>query len=585
MASQDLQILIHVDLYPGVSLDDLKAALPDERDDRKIFSLTEYGAKHLPPPTDDGSPIDWPMLGKAVEKIIEGVRELQANRAKSIVLFVGGNGPLAVFVHLGYLLSNLGSQQVFLGRRAGTGPLEHFPMAAAAESEQAIFALPEGLPSTPAYSSGFVGIYVDTQGRDTPDDMFGDFLDAEGEDVGGILKLRTPKQVVVTPENLATIADELVRFFSKAPSLFPKRSGVAIFVGGPAQVAFAVGRALNPTVIGKNIWLTNYRDRAYEHCYSLPFVASTEAPIPQDPDSRLARRTVLDAMDAAIQDLREFLKPEYLPTGILPEKDREKFIQEMGLLKLSKESKKDEPFELRVIEGRYQLGEGILQAFIGSTQQEQADFAKLVLLHEMLHDWQRLRSTNYESIGRACFVLEQIDYAADVFALGAIMNMELDQDGPRAHKEVSRRLTRWIGMVLHGIRAFDMVEQGSKMDRLPERRLRRYLLWHLQLARAATVRKAADVAELLNASLTIELAPLLGRIDTERFDKVVLRAVPETELFIDINGYLVRANKRFDLGRLVDDIRNHRQDAVQSLMVKVVDEHRDVLARWVGRDA
>jgi hypothetical protein len=38
------------------------------------------------------------------------------------------------------------------------------------------------------------------------------------------------------------------------------------------------------------------------------------------------------------------------------------------------------------------------------------------------------------------------------------------------------------------MQAFDRAEHGSRIGRLAERRLRRYLIWHLQLARARTIR-------------------------------------------------------------------------------------------------
>jgi hypothetical protein len=581
MASQDLQILVFVDLYPGVSVEELKGELPAERDDREVLPLTEFGAPRLEPPPD-ASPLDWPAIGRAVEQLAAKVRELRAGRSNPTVVFVGGKGPLPVFIHLGYLFSKFGGKQVVLNQPPSGGRWEHFAMEAPVPGEAPLFEPPEGLPSGSVYSSGYLGMYVDTSGRDTPEDVFVECISNEGEGVAGVVKLRSSKPLLITPENVSSVAQELAQFFSMAPSRFRKRSGLAIFFGGPVQAAFALGRALNPTVVGQNLWLTAYRHPAYERVYSLPFVINTEIAISRSAEAVLGRRNVLDEMRTGIADLKRFLKPGHLPAGILPDADRDKFIARLAELNPSRETKEDEPFELRVIEGRYTLGEGILQALVGSTPEQQQGFAKLLLLHELIHDWQTLRSTNYTSIGRACFVLEQVDYAADLFALQAIMNLELDIDGKRAHGEVAKRLQRWIELMLHGIQSFDFMEHGVKMERLSERRLRRYLLWHLQLARAKTVKEAPHVEEMLRPSLTVELAPLAGRIDTERHEKVITRALPESELFISIGGQLVRAPKRpgLDPGMLVEAVRTYADEPIQKVMVPVVDDHRARLARW-----
>lgn len=583
MASQDLQILVVVDLYPGISIEELKRQLPDERDERVVLRLTELGAPELSPPPDT-KPIDWLAIGNAVEETAAKVHGLQAGRSNPTVVYVAGKGPLAAFIHLGYKLTKSVQRTVVLNQPPGGGKWEHFPIDTTGIDEADVLDEMLGVPPKPRPGSGRLCIYVDTAGRATDDDVFGHFLEKEGEPVAEVMQLRSSKKLVVTPDNIGALARQLAQFMSMAPSRYPNRKGLALFVGAPAQVAFALGRAMSPNVVGSNIWLTEYRDSKYELAYELPFGPTSGPPIPQDDAAKLARRKVLDAMMAGIADLRKYLKPGHLPSGPLTEEGRKKYIERLGALQLSAETREDQPFELRVVEDRYTLGQGILQALARSTEEQQRSFAKLLLLHELIHDTQGLRSTNYASIGRACFVLEQVDYAADVFALQAIMNMELDVDGQRAHEEVAQRLHGWIEMILHGIESFDLMEQGLKMARLAERRLRRYLLWHLQLARAATVKRATDVEEMMRSPLTVELAPLAGHIDTKEHDKVVTRALPETELFIAIGGRLVRApsRARFEPGTLVEAVRTYSHEPIQQIMRAVVNEHRAELAPWAA---
>ncbi|WP_437288475.1 hypothetical protein [Sorangium sp. So ce406] len=582
MPNNELQILIAVDLYPAVSVDELRDTLPHEREDRRTLLLTQFGAPRLAPPPDD-APIDWPAVGRAVEKLVAEVQTIRGDR--TAVLFIGGRGPLSVFVHLGYLLSKFGGRQVVLNQPPGGGPWEHFPMEAAAVEKPALLDVVAGLPAEEVPSSGRVGIYVDTAGRDTSRAVFTDFIKEEGDHVAGLVKLRSSAPLRLTPEDVPALVLQLTQFLSHAPTRYPDRSGISLFVGGPAQVAFAVGRAINPTVVGKDIWLTEYRAPSYERLYSLPFNPRTEPEIPRGAEDVIARRDVLDAMAAAIDELKRHMKAEHLPGDVLSANDRKKFIDRLVRLERSTDTKKDSAFRLRVIEGHYALGEGIAEALRRSTVPHQQGFAKLLILHELLHDWQALRSTNYSAVGGAGFVLEQVDYAADAFAVRALMKMELDRGGDAARDELRACLQRWLEMVIHGISAFDIMVQGATtMARLDERRLRRYLMWHLQLARAATIREPSHVDEMLRPPLTVELAPLAGRLDTERYEKVVKRALPDTELFCAIGGHLVRQARRpgFDPGALVEAVKSYAREPIQQTMVFLVDEHRGKLAPWVA---
>jgi len=580
MASHGLQILVVIDLYPVVSVDELKKELPDQRDDRVVLRLTdpEFGAPRLEPPPDDAL-VDWPAIGRAVEALGARVRALHAGEPTRTVLFVGGRGPLAVFIHLGYLFAKFGGHQVVLNQPPGGGRWEHFDMNAPVAAGTPRFDERTGLPADPVLSSGRVGISVDTAGREMPDEVFTDLIESEGDGVAGIVKIRYPGALLVSPEHISAIAQQFAQWLSMAPSRFPRRSGLAIFFGGPAQLAFVLGRSLNPTVVGR-VLLTNFRHPTYERVYELPFLVEQAPTVPCSDGDEVARRRILDTMIAAIEELRTWLKPEHLPADVLPAGDRGKFIERLGeLVHVRQES---DSFEMGVLRGQYTLGAGLLHAFCGSPEHQVKDAAKLLLLHELLHHWQDIRSTNHFNVGRAGVVLEQVDFAADAFALRALMSMELDVGGQRARGAAREILRRLLEACLHGVESFDRMEQGATIKRLPERRLRRYLAWHLQLARASAVSDASHADELLRPALTVELAPLIGRIDTQRYEKVVLRALDTTELFCAIGGHLVREPRRpgFDPGALVEAVRSYAGPVIQRAMLAVVDEHRARLAPW-----
>jgi hypothetical protein len=267
----------------------------------------------------------------------------------------------------------------------------------------------------------------------------------------------------------------------------------------------------------------------------------------------------------------------------LKDDEPEQFVKRLRKLKISRVSVQGQPFMLRVLEGRCHIGEGILEALVPSSIKQQKDFAKLLLLHEIVHDWQVLRNTNHPNIGRAGFVLEHIDYLADVFAVRLLVNVDVFRGGSHTVENIRDRVGHWLDMVLHGITAFDQAEQGQvKMDRLAERRLRRYLLWHVQRARACTLETPKQFDQMMASALTVEMAPLTGWLDAKRWEKMVRDTLTDTELCIAIDGRLIREAKRqgFDPDALIDAIREYQHQRAHTEVYAVVDQHRSALMPW-----
>ncbi len=342
---------------------------------------------------------------------------------------------------------------------------------------------------------------------------------------------------------------------------------------------------MSPNVLLGDVWLTEYRrgKDEYEFVYALPFVSRAEPQIPQEAEDKANRERVRESFVAALAELKKHVGVQHLPKAVLNDAQRKQFVTKLGKMKIVSDNVDKQPFQLRVHENECFLGEGILHALVSSSPEDQKQFAKLVLLHEILHDWQSLRSTNHSLIGRAGFVLEHIDYLADVFAVQTLVNVDLHRGGAEARENVRTILLGWIDRVLQGIAAFDQAEQGSgPMVRLAERRVRRYLLWHVQWARARTIETVTHLERLLASSLTVELAPLAGWIDEHRWEKMVRNALKDTELCIAADGLLVRATKGqdFDPEALLEAIRTYDAKRAHKEVNVVVDEHRAKLMPW-----
>ncbi len=586
MPTNEQQILIIVDIRDGVPERELRDKLPLEPYERHVFRLSEFRAPSLPA-TDVPHDIDWPAIGQAIEEIAEKVHELQ-RRAKDqhTVVYIGGKGPLAAFIHLGYKFGQSIHRVEVLNQARGTGPWERYPIEATSTEVEtpSMFDAPIGIPNEPSHSTGRLGIFVDTAGRPGDVTPFKEFIREHEKDVGGIVRLLAGESLDVTPMNIDAITRNLKDFMSKVPSFWPDRRGLAMFAACPIQVAVALGRSISATVQGGNVWLTEWRRPKYEFVYSLPFEPPMEPAVPKTAEAINARARVLEEVEAAFKDLCAHLEECHIPEQLLQKAERAEFVEKLKAMRFERRGIEEQPFRIRTPEGRGCLGAGMLQAMLEMTPQQQQDFAKLVILHEIVHDWQGLTSMNHTFIGRAGFVLEEIDYFADAFAVHTLFNMELALNG-RAKSDISGTLLRWIDMVHRGIEAFDRMEQGPRMKHLTERRLRRYLLWYLQHARAKLVKTAADVKTMLQSALTVELAPLAGYVDSRRHEKVVRKAIEnETELCISVDGRLVRMLKLsgYSILGIVDLVREYKHEQVCEVFAAVVDVNRGKLAPWLG---
>lgn len=584
---QDHQILIVVDIYPGVSEDALETLLPHKRKRREILRLTDFDAPRLeqPPRT---TPVDWFALGDAIEALSVRVHQLQEDaKSRPTKLYIGGRAPLSVFIHLGFVFTKSIQHVVVFNTPPGNGPWEPFRMAGLSTNipAQKIYDKEIGFPREASKASGRVGIFVDSANRSESTEPFEALIKSRKENVAGILELRTWEPLKITDIRMPAIGAQFAQLMSGLSGYYPKRTGIALFTGGPAQIAFALGRAISPNVLVGDVVLTEYLKEKdeYEYVYSLPYVPRVEPEIPSTPEAKEERERVLSVMIEALAELQQRVARQHLPRLVLSDDERTRFIKRLGKLKIMRNSVEGQPFQLRVHEGECFLGEGILNALVPSKPEQQKDFAKLLLLHEILHDWQALRNTNHSLVGRAGFVLEHIDYLADVFAVQTLVHVDLDHNEPPTGNAVRSSALKWLDMVLHGIEAFDKAEQGPvKMVRLAERRLRRYLLWHIQFARARTIETEKHFDDMMQSSLTVELAPLEGWVDAKRWEKMVKGALSDTELCIAVDGRLVRADRRpnFNPESLVEALLAYDRAGAHKQVNAVVDQERDKLMPW-----
>jgi hypothetical protein len=364
-----------------------------------------------------------------------------------------------------------------------------------------------------------------------------------------------------------------------------------VFLAGPGTLALAAGLCLNRNqYLGGDatIDLTEYVAGSYHVVGRLPLPAGCDPAVPDDPGSVLMRRRAYDAVKRGVVALKEHLQVGHMrvPTGFLAGvEEREKVARDvhksLAHLKLGDEPL-GEDFWLSKTKGQVSFGHGLLHALLGLDERVLERLGQLFLLHECVHDPQKITSNSYRGIGRAGVVLEDLDFWADAFAISVAFEHQVARGGDVAREGCRDLLVDLIDAHVLAMQAFDRMEQGDALARLPERRLRRYLIWALQRARADTIRSPDHARLLLDVRVCVEIAPIKGRFD-ERDDKMVVEARADAELFVTAGGRLVRMSRRpgFVPADLVEAVRTFNVQALSEAMDRVVDGGRELLAGWV----
>lgn len=571
--SDPIQIVLLLDLASDnpITLDDIRPHLPDKREDRLVLTLTELGV----PRTPRGTPGDWAACAEAVTRMVARAR-LRVDGPRPY-FYVAGRAALPVFALLGVELSKWADITVINQRPDKQWDV--FPLREADGPK--FFHRVRGLETAqPSEADGRVAIHVST-GREAPREKIRAFIREQGGSVAGIVEVRAggERTAVLDASTAPAAAAELAEIFARIPDAYPRRSGLALFLDGPVTLALIVGRAINPNVL-QDIWVPNFDGNAYRPTFTLPWKGVVVPSIGTSADDELTRVRLLRGITDEIDRLKSRLAVDHLPPLLHPD-EKQRFVERLKTIEVGRDPE-GEAFELSVAERRLTFGRGLLEALRHAQEDLRVRIGLTVFLHELFHFDQHLHSTTYRGIGRAGFVLEEVDYWADTFAAYTLAKLEISRLGDEGRENARDIVTRYVDVVLAGIEVFDRFEQGARIERLYERRLRRYLTWHLQRTRAEALVCEDQLWVLFGQRLAVELSLLRCQLD-DRSDKLVLGVRPETELMVALGGRLLRmpTSPIFDPAALLEGVRDFQARTLIRWMAVVRDHHRAVLTPWV----
>ncbi len=516
------------------------------------------------------SPVDWDGVAGAIARLVAEARESGASR--DVEYYIAGRAPLPVFAQLGFELSAFTLPPTLLNRRKD-GQWDAISLAATDGAAQPSFLGPPlGLPAGTSEATGRVAVFVSTIGDPAPKAEIRRFVQSRGEELAGVVELTTAAPGLLSRENAGAAAAEIASCVSRIPGCFPYSSGLALFVAGPAQLAFMAGRAVNAHMI-RDLWVPDFDAGTYRPAITLPWRA--RAPVlDQSEEALAARQAVLDELRGGIEDLQHSLSADAL-RPLMSEPEADAMLGRLRSLKVS-----DVPqglaFDLRILEDRVSFGHGLLEALRDEPADVLRRAAGLFLIHEVYHVKQGLLSTNFAGIGRAGVALEEVDYWADAVAISALAKNSVGKG-----TAPSMAVLEHVEAAIRCMQAFDRAEQGARIERLAERRLRRYLIWHLQRVRAKTIRTVEDINEIFADRVVAELAPVEGSLDA-REDKIVHGASADCSLTVVVRRKLIRqyASPSFAPTLLVEAVRCFEWKSLEAAFEYVVNEEPAQLVPW-----
>lgn len=232
----------------------------------KIFSVTEFGAVRV---GRGWSAEQCRSHSTAIEAMVTAARPYIGWRTE---LLVAGRAGLASFAELGLRVSSWHEDVTFINRRKD-GQWDFCSIRGVDDGRPYFDQI--HFPRGSANDGGRVAVVI-SSGYTVEPALIERFFEQQQETLRSIVTLRAvpPEGSAtkeVTVQNTPRLARSLCTEIEKIKLLYPGQRGLAVFVAGPAQLAFLVGRAINPNVYA-SVWFPHRHDNRYVTGSKVPWV-------------------------------------------------------------------------------------------------------------------------------------------------------------------------------------------------------------------------------------------------------------------------------------------------------------------------
>lgn len=232
--------------------------------------LSDFGAPDVIRTGAGARPVDWAGLEAAMARLSEASRRLDPNTGVPEHTLIVGQAPLPVFSLAGYEFGAWTPNVVLINRRRD-GTWDRLALRAPAPLVEPLpFEVMTPVSREACDARGIVAVALSTLHR-VDHELVAAYCSSLGVGLAALIELRAGEHEVVLDATTAPGALTQIReVFERVHRRFPRRDSVALFVSGPASLAFMALHAVNLNVLGP-LHLPNYDAgrRAYEHAFTL----------------------------------------------------------------------------------------------------------------------------------------------------------------------------------------------------------------------------------------------------------------------------------------------------------------------------
>jgi hypothetical protein len=232
------------------------AQLPANSAEPTVLRLTDFDVSRC----DRGTPEDWSPVLAAIDHMVNRARapERSGSRCR---YWVAGRAGLPAFVHLGYRLTKKALVTLVNPRDSGPADVLWLDRPSSAVAPAPYFTR-SPWPARPSLADLRVSLLVSSRIQISPEQ-----IEAQMRDRGTASPIVEAQAAGFLDDmSLPAAVHELDETMVRIRSSYPGCGALAVFVAGPATLAFLVGRSINPHIF-PDIQVFQHRDNRYQLAY------------------------------------------------------------------------------------------------------------------------------------------------------------------------------------------------------------------------------------------------------------------------------------------------------------------------------
>ena len=307
MSAAAKQLILVLDVYADVSLEEALGARLAPESERTILRLRSFGAP--PPPPDDAEQrtFPWSEFLSAAQKLFAAAQGASEAANGAIDLYFGGLAPLPFFAYLARRLRTLpGRRILFSKNKLSWNILPLQSDARDAQSPPIFDAFSTHIPAISA-PEGRLAIFISNLGYEAPYRAIDDLFRRQKQDIAAIETIRSERWVELDERSTPRAFSQLSEILASLAAKHAHIRGTAFFVAGPAALGSMLGFALPDDV--PDPWFTNYESGIYH-------VAAPSMPLQPAVENLAPSLRLRSLRVRGVKSIRDSLPVKLPPIGV-----------------------------------------------------------------------------------------------------------------------------------------------------------------------------------------------------------------------------------------------------------------------------